>query len=253
LDDWPIVFPPNAFRWPWTLLFVLGIAAILLGVIFIGTIWYEFSHGFDPAQTARAMMGPLGIAVQGIAEILVIAYVLLLLPSIAKTALAGIGLRRLSFVHISAIVAGVIGMFAVVSLLSTVIGTALHFKQPEAAVALFSRAYGWQKAEIGFFAVVVAPVFEEAVFRWTLFNALRRWWGFWPGAIGSSLLFGIAHSQPPPTLGMFASITCPLAVGGLVLCLVYNKTNNAWASVITHGTYNGISLVLLLLFPQLAR
>jgi membrane protease YdiL (CAAX protease family) len=101
--------------------------------------------------------------------------------------------------------------------------------------------------------VVLAPAFEESVFRLVLFNAMRQWWGFWPGAIVSSILFGLAHAQPPFTSAMFLSISLPLAVGGIVLCWVYAKTNNAWSSMITHGGFNALSLILLVVFPQLAK
>jgi membrane protease YdiL (CAAX protease family) len=131
--------------------------------------------------------------------------------------------------------------------------TLLHFKQQEEAIAVFTRATGWQRFAFVLFGVVFAPAFEEAVFRLVLFNAMRKWWGLVAGAIASSILFGLAHSQPPFTPSMLACIALPLALGGIVLCYVYARTNNAWASFLTHGIFNGFTFALLMLFPQLAK
>lgn len=253
LQDSPIVFPPSGFRWYAAIPFILGAMVLFLVIVFAGMIAWTVTHHLDITAAARAMTSMPGVIIQGIAEVFVIGYIVLLLPSISHTSLAGIGFRRLSAAQLWAIAAGAVLMFAAVTPLASVLQNLLHFKTPESAIAVFTQTSGWRRAAFIFFGVVLAPAFEEAVFRLVLFNAMRHWWGFWPGAIVSSMLFGLAHSQPPFTPAMFISITLPLAVGGLVLCGVYAKTNNAWASFITHGGFNGFTLVLLALFPQLAK
>jgi hypothetical protein len=253
LQDSPIVFSDNAFRWPGTVSFILGAAVMFFVLVIAFGIAWGLSQHLTPLGTARSLAGMPGVIIQSIAEVVVIVYILVLLPAVAGTSLHGLGFRRIGTEHIGAIVIGAIAMFAIVTPLASVLQTALHFKTPEEAIAVFTKTAGWQRAAFAFFGIVLAPLFEEAVFRWTLFNAMRRWWGFWPGAIVSSLLFGLAHSQPPFTPAMFACITFPLAVGGVILCFVYAKTNNAWSSFFTHGAFNGLSLVLLILFPQLAK
>ncbi|HXM08008.1 MAG TPA: CPBP family intramembrane glutamic endopeptidase, partial [Candidatus Acidoferrum sp.] len=59
----------------------------------------------------------------------------------------------------------------------------------------------------------------------------------------SAILFGLAHGDA------FAAI--PLALGGIVLCAVYYRTRNAFASMISHGLFNGLSLAGLLFAPHL--
>jgi membrane protease YdiL (CAAX protease family) len=257
LPDSPIVFPPDGFRWYWTILFLIGIVVVFLAVMIAGMIWYMASHGLDIYATARAMSGMPGVTVQGIAELFAVAFIAILLPVLARTPPAGIGFRGISGAQIGTAALGVVLMFVLVSLLSSGISTLLHYKSQEAAIAMYEHATGWQRAAFAFFGILVAPAFEEGVFRYVLFNAMRHWWGVWAGAAISSILFGLAHLQPDAhnhfTGPMFASITLPLAVGGLVLCWVYAKTNNAWASYITHGTFNGITFILLSVAPQLAK
>ncbi len=44
----------------------------------------------------------------------------------------------------------------------------------------------------------------------------------------------------------------PLAVLGVGLAYVYYHTRNLWANIATHGTINGISLIIAFAFPQFA-
>jgi membrane protease YdiL (CAAX protease family) len=48
-------------------------------------------------------------------------------------------------------------------------------------------------------------------------------------------------------------LTLPLAVGGVILCAVYAKTENAYAPMITHGLFNAVSFVALFYAPQLGQ
>lgn len=252
-QDSPIVFPSDGFRWFSTIAFVAGAVVVFFLLILIGALAWSVTHHLDVYGTARALAGMPGVTIQSIAELVVVGYIVLLLPAVAKTPLAAIGFRRVSGAQLATIALAAVLMFVIVTPLASVLQTLLHFKTPEEAIALFTKTAGWRKVAFAFFGIVVAPAFEEALFRLVLFNVMRRWWGFWPGAIVSSIFFGLAHSQQPFTPAMFASIALPLAVGGLVLCWVYAKTNNAWSSFITHGSFNAFSLILLALFPQLAK
>ena len=82
------------------------------------------------------------------------------------------------------------------------------------------------------FAVVFAPFAEETIFRVFFFNLGLRYGGFWGGAVLSGVLFGIAHGD------FYAAL--PLALGGIVLCAVYYRTRNAFASMISHALFNAL-------------
>ena len=144
-------------------------------------------------------------------------------------------------------------MAVVLTLLGTALSALLRAHTPEEAIKVFLGLKSpLSKAGFAFFAVVLAPFFEEFVFRLFLFNAFRRWWGFWPGAIVSSVLFGCAHYQQSAANVNIALIV-PLMLGGLILAWIYNKTANAWAPMLTHAGFNGITLLALFVAPQLAK
>ena len=252
-QDSPITFPPNAFWWLGTIGFLVGIAVVFLVVLLAGTIWYMLSNHLDIYGLQRAMTAMPGVTIQSIAEVLTIAFIIPVLPTVAKTSLWNIGFRPLSSRQLWTVLLGTVLMFVLVTPLASLLQTLLHFKTPEEAIAVYTHAAGWQKAAFAFFGILVAPAFEEALFRIVLFNAMRKWWGFWASAIVSSVLFGLAHAQPPFTAAMWASITFPLMAAGFILCWVYARTNNAWASFLTHGAFNGLTFILLLVNPSLAK
>lgn len=250
----PIVSNPNAFPWVWTLLALLGMAIVFCVVLFAGIVQFLLTHGDNVAAlSAAATKGSFGFLLQGIAELIVIVYLLIVVPTLACTTLEGIGFRNLSGRTLKYAAIAVAGMFVVVTALGSLLTNVLHAKTPEEAVQIFLSLHSLS-AKIGFafFAAIVAPLWEEFVFRVFLFSAMFKWWGFWPAAITSSILFGVAHGQPGG-VAVNLAIVVPLAIGGLILCWVYTVTRNAWANIITHGLFNFISLALLFVAPQLAK
>lgn len=249
----PTVFPPNAFGVGSTILTALGaLVLFILPVIIAIFVWFAL-HGYDVAGLNKAFVGLFGIGVQSVAEIVVIAFLLAVLPALSKTSLYDLGFRAPQRGDWGSIGLAIVGMFVVVNLLGSLLMTALHFKTPELAISVFTHMVGWQKILFAFFAVIVGPVWEEMVFRVFLFSAMRKWWGFWPGAIVSSLLFGVAHAQQPLVPAMFLSLSLPLALGGIVLCWVYTRTGSAYANMATHAAFNLLSLALISVAPQLAK
>jgi membrane protease YdiL (CAAX protease family) len=197
--------------------------------------------------------GLFGIGLQSAAEVAAVLFLLLVLPGISKISLRDLGFRAPAESDSGKIVAAVLAMFILVTALGSILSTALHFKTPELAISVFMHMQGWQKILFAIFAVIVGPVSEEMVFRVFLFNAMRKWWGFWPGAIVSSILFGAAHAQPPFGPSMFVALSLPLAIGGIILCTVYTRTGSVYSNMITHASFNGLSLLLITVAPQLAK
>ena len=87
---------------------------------------------------------------------------------------------------------------------------------------------------------VGAPLAEEALFRGLLFGGWRVRWGFWPAAIGSALLFGLAHGQ--------AALLVPLATVGLGLATLAARSGSLWPSTAAHATFNLVAIVAALGF-----
>lgn len=249
----PTVFPADAFGPGSTILTLLGGVIILSGIIILGGIVWILLHGLDPAAMQRSLIGLFGIELQSVAEIAVVVFLIAVLPVISKTSLRDLGFRAPSPSDTGMIVAAIISMFVLVTALGSILSTALHFKTQELAVQVFLHMHGLDKALFAIFAVVVGPVTEEFVFRIFLFNAMRKWWGFWPAAIISSILFGLAHGQQPFTPVMLLSLSFPLAIGGVILCGIYVRTGSAWSNIITHASFNALSLLLISVAPQLAK
>ena len=84
-------------------------------------------------------------------------------------------------------------------------------------------------------AVVMAPVFEEIVFRGFLFRGLANSWGWVGGALASAAIFGAAHLQ--------LDVFLPLAALGFVLAWAYKKTGSLWTCITMHALFNLIAVV----------
>jgi uncharacterized protein len=84
---------------------------------------------------------------------------------------------------------------------------------------------------------LIAPVAEEILFRGLLQKALERHLGKWGGLILASILFGLVHGQPK-ALPM-------LALLGLALGYVYQRTGSLRLPILMHIANNAMALALL--------
>jgi membrane protease YdiL (CAAX protease family) len=96
-------------------------------------------------------------------------------------------------------------------------------------------------ALIAVFAVVIAPIVEETFFRGYVFTALRTSLPTGWAAVITGLIFGAVHGFGSP-IGFLP----PLAVLGIVLCLVYWKTGSLLPCIALHLTNNAIALTVAL-------
>ena len=88
-------------------------------------------------------------------------------------------------------------------------------------------------------AVVLAPLFEETIFRGALLPVLAARLGPLIGVLVSGLLFAMAHIS----VGELA----PLTVLGVGLGLVRLRSGRLWPSVLMHGLWNAVTFLNLLL------
>lgn len=90
-----------------------------------------------------------------------------------------------------------------------------------------------------FTALVLAPLFEETLFRGVLLPVLaQRWGGIWAVVI-SALVFGVAH--------LSVGELPPLFVLGLGLGWLRLQSGRLGASVLMHSLWNGLTFANLLL------
>lgn len=105
------------------------------------------------------------------------------------------------------------------------------------SVELLVRS-GWTvRLVIAIFAVALAPVVEELLFRGILFPALRD--AGWPRAAMAvaSLGFGLIHGN--------AAAFLPLSALGGCLAWLYLRTGNLWAPILAHFLFNLVPFILI--------
>ena len=101
------------------------------------------------------------------------------------------------------------------------------------------------------FAVLLAPAYEELLFRRVLFG--RLWAAGRPvlGIVLSSAAFALVHEIPGTSPNSFpAMLQLWLIYGGMgaAFAWIYRKTGTLWAAVIAHAVNNAIALAAMVLF-----
>ena len=97
----------------------------------------------------------------------------------------------------------------------------------------------WLKLCVVVLAMVIAPVFEEYLFRGILLPVLARPLGLGPGVFLSSLAFACIHAHLPSLV--------PLTVVATGFSLAYLYSRSLWVPIAMHSLFNGINLSLLFL------
>jgi membrane protease YdiL (CAAX protease family) len=90
----------------------------------------------------------------------------------------------------------------------------------------------------GFMIICVAPFAEEFFFRGFFYGALRTRFSVAAAAIIDGLVFGLIHFEGSAD-GLL--IVPPLAVLGVVFCLVYEQTRSLYPVVALHSINNSIA------------
>ncbi len=94
------------------------------------------------------------------------------------------------------------------------------------------------------FAVIVAPVTEELIFRRGIFRFLRgrvpRWAALWAPA----LLFGALHVSWASLDGLAA--LAPLVILGVIFSIAYERTGRIGTAIVAHALFNLNTVILVL-------
>jgi membrane protease YdiL (CAAX protease family) len=135
-------------------------------------------------------------------------------------------------------------VFPVVLVLQQISGLALTRlgwpPEDQRAVDLLANTKSvWLRGYLVFFAVVLAPIGEEFLFRGVLFPFVKQLG--WPRLawLGVSLLFALIHVNLPTLV--------PLFVLALVLTWLYDRTDRLLVPIAAHSLFNTANLAILFL------
>ena len=85
----------------------------------------------------------------------------------------------------------------------------------------------WQELLV---TCIIAPIAEELAFRVLCFRRLRNTISFWPAALISSIIFGVAHLNI--SQGIYAFCL------GMITAWLYERSQNLWVTILFHITAN---------------
>ena len=127
-------------------------------------------------------------------------------------------------------------------------GRALGLDLEPSNLDLIKEGFARFPVFLALFAVVLAPLYEELLFRRVLFG--RLWQAGWPtlGLVLSSLAFALVHELPglngKPAASTLFLIMVYAAMGG-IFAWVYRRTGTLWAAIAAHILNNAIALAVL--------
>lgn len=89
----------------------------------------------------------------------------------------------------------------------------------------------------------VAPLVEELFFRGFVFGVYRRFYGRLKAYVFSAVYFAVVHYNPLVN----PEVVLPVAVIGLALAYLYERSGSLVPAVIAHGLNNGLAALALVL------
>lgn len=90
-------------------------------------------------------------------------------------------------------------------------------------------------------ACILAPIFEEAIFRGLFYAWLRRSWPVIPAMVVTSIIFALAHMD----FGLVAILT--RATIGVLSAYGYEKTRSILPGIIAHSLHNSMCCLMMLI------
>lgn len=217
-------------RWPWWYGPVAFVAGAVVGLISAGVAWALLGVD-DPGQSPGAIIvGTL------LLDGSLVAVALLFASFVRRPRPWHFGLRRTAFWPAVGWAALGIFVFYVFAAIYTVT------VQPDVEQTV-AEDLGADESTIGlvaagFMIICVAPFAEEFFFRGFFYGALRTRFSVAAAAIIDGALFGLIHFEGG-TDGLL--IVPPLAVLGVIFCLVYEQTRSLYPVVALHSINNAIA------------
>lgn len=236
----------------------IAIGALLILSLASGAVWAAFKGvqivvqggAADPASLMRALQEPGAIAM-----------IWMTLVSTGGAALLVYGWRRRATAEERAVSVravrriGTWGWVAATAAATFMVSSGLGFLgqrfgiEPQPTnLALIEAAFAASPVFMLVFGVLIAPAYEELLFRRVLFGRLWASGHPWLGMLLSSAAFALMHEIPGTTGNSWqATGVLWLTYGfmGAAFAFVYWRTRTLWAAIGAHALNNAIALALL--------
>jgi membrane protease YdiL (CAAX protease family) len=220
--------PPGWRPWTSVLALVTGFGGALFGALVLGVIG---------AMTGGSLAHPAGwvnLSATVVQDLSLIGAALLFARTWALPAPEHFGLRRTRIgpaIGWALLAWGAFYLFTAAFM--AVLG--LHPSEEDLTKQLGVQGTGGLVG-IAVLVTVVAPMAEEFFFRGFFFSALRNWKGMWPAALITGSVFGVIHAG-----GSDPAYLVPLALFGVLLCLIYARTRSLWPCIALHCANNTLA------------
>jgi uncharacterized protein len=211
---------------------VLWGALAAIGALIVGS---GVVAAFDPEIDSTAAQ----LSVQALLAVNLIA-VSLGFASLRGSPIAG--LRRLGLRGFAASALGITALTYVAYIVFAAVWYALVQPEQEDVTRELGFDDGGLAAIIaGFLIVAAAPLSEEIFFRGFMYGGLRRRLPVWVAAAISGAVFGLVHYTGSDSIGVVPQ----LAVLGILLAWLYERTGSLWPPILLHLLNNSLALVVI--------
>lgn len=129
------------------------------------------------------------------------------------------------------------GLLIISSVILSALIPSLNFNQSQDIG--FSHLNSALDGVLAFLALVILPPLgEETLLRGYLYSGLRVAWKFWPAAILTSVLFGLAHLQGGTNASLIWAAAIDTCILSFVLVYLREKTGALYAGILVHMLNN---------------
>lgn len=216
-------------RWPWWYGPVAFVAGAVLGLISAGVVWAVV--GIDDTSPEATLSATV------LLDGSLVAVALLFASFVRRPRAWHFGLRRTAlWPAVGWAALGIFSFFVFAALYSAIVQPDIEQTVAE-DLGAGDSSLGLVVA--GFMIICIAPFAEEFFFRGFFYGALRTRFSVAVAAVIDGLVFGLIHFQGDGANGLL--IVPPLAVLGVVFCLVYERTRSLYPCIALHALNNSIA------------
>jgi membrane protease YdiL (CAAX protease family) len=213
----------------------------------------------DPSATSQPTTRPMDLHDVWVGTLAqMIGFVTLIIGnlSLRKNALASLGLGKFAKAPLPALAAAMIALPLVfaTSLLTQKLWILIHFEHPEKheVLEVLIKSSAFEKWLPIASAVIMAPLFEETLFRGHLQTFFKRSFqtrgnetaAAWMSILISSAMFMIVHP---------AWTYPPIFVLAVCMGYVYERTGNLWSTIFLHMIFNSAQVTFTILQTTMGK